>query len=304
MTELANFVAPEHLLVKAVSPPWFSWAIEDPVESYVIDVEACPIHYLKWPRPRASKPGLLLLHGGGAHANWWRFTAPFLAQDHPVAAMDLSGMGDSGVRDSYPAEIRAREMKAVLDHAGFGDDAFVISHSFGGFMTMRFGMDFGDRIAGAIIADTPVRRPEEDKNFPNKRRELTRRWYASFEEALSRFRLLPDQECANDFLVEFVARHSIEKGEGGWTWKFDPGAMTAQRWGEPFHEYLANMKCRTAFMYGEKSALIDETNLSYIREVLGPRAPIVGIPESHHHIMLDQPLAMVAAVRSLLASWL
>jgi hypothetical protein len=29
----------------------------------------------------------------------------------------------------------------------------------------------------------------------------------------------------------------------------------------------------------------------------------VEIPDSHHHIMIDQPLALVAAIRALLATW-
>jgi pimeloyl-ACP methyl ester carboxylesterase len=33
------------------------------------------------------------------------------------------------------------------------------------------------------------------------------------------------------------------------------------------------------------------------------RAPVVEIPEAHHHLILDQPLAFVAALRTLLADW-
>jgi hypothetical protein len=29
----------------------------------------------------------------------------------------------------------------------------------------------------------------------------------------------------------------------------------------------------------------------------------VVIPDSHHHIMIDQPLALVAAIRAVLAAW-
>jgi hypothetical protein len=29
----------------------------------------------------------------------------------------------------------------------------------------------------------------------------------------------------------------------------------------------------------------------------------IEIPDSHHHIMIDQPLALVAAIRALLAAW-
>jgi hypothetical protein len=29
----------------------------------------------------------------------------------------------------------------------------------------------------------------------------------------------------------------------------------------------------------------------------------IEIPDSHHHLMIDQPLALVAALRTLLAHW-
>jgi hypothetical protein len=37
--------------------------------------------------------------------------------------------------------------------------------------------------------------------------------------------------------------------------------------------------------------------------LMGPRAPVVEVPEARHHVMLDQPLAFVAALRMLLDSW-
>jgi pimeloyl-ACP methyl ester carboxylesterase len=38
--------------------------------------------------------------------------------------------------------------------------------------------------------------------------------------------------------------------------------------------------------------------------LMGPLAPIVEVPEAQHHVMLDQPLAFVAAVRMLLENWI
>jgi hypothetical protein len=36
---------------------------------------------------------------------------------------------------------------------------------------------------------------------------------------------------------------------------------------------------------------------------LGRVAPIIEVPAAGHHIMLDQPLALVATLRTLLADW-
>ena len=266
---------------------------------------ACKIHYLYWAKQDlpADAPGLLLVHGGGAHANWWRFVAPFFAQHFRVAAIDLSGMGDSGRRDSYTAALRAQEMHAVIEH-GLGAKNFVVGHSFGGFMTMRFGVDFGDSIAGAIVADTPVRAPDDPPPGRDKRIFNVVRTYPSYEEAVTRFRLLPDQTCENDFIVEFIARHSLRQVDDGWVWKFHPAAMGADRWQEPFQEHMRNMRCRTAYIHGERSALVGPKQLAYVRSLMPPVSPIVEVPQAAHHLMLDQPLAFVAAVRAILETWI
>jgi pimeloyl-ACP methyl ester carboxylesterase len=36
---------------------------------------------------------------------------------------------------------------------------------------------------------------------------------------------------------------------------------------------------------------------------LGRVAPVIEIPASAHHIMLDQPIALAAAIRTLLSDW-
>jgi hypothetical protein len=37
--------------------------------------------------------------------------------------------------------------------------------------------------------------------------------------------------------------------------------------------------------------------------ILPPDTPVIPIPDAAHHVMVDQPLALVAALRRLLASW-
>ena len=297
----------DHLAIPATAPAWFRWAISQPLQSRRVTVEGCPIHYLFWPaKPEtASERGLLFVHGGGAHAQWWSFIAPYFTRGFRVAAIDLSGMGDSGRRESYSAELRAQEMRAVIADAGLGPHPFVIGHSFGGFMTMKFAAQFGDELGGAVIVDSPIRSPEEELQRPlSPPRWANKRIYETFDAALARFRLMPPQSCDNDFIVEFIARHSLMPGEGGWTWKFDGAAMGTRRFGEPFREYLQAARCRAALIFGENSALVLRGTASYMSQLMGPLAPIVEVPEAQHHVMLDQPLAFVAALRMLLESWI
>ena len=62
--------------------------------------------------------------------------------------------------------------------------------------------------------------------------------------------------------------------------------------------------CRAALIFGEKSALVSRETASYMSSLMGPRAPVVEVPEARHHVMLDQPLGFVAALRMLLDSWM
>jgi pimeloyl-ACP methyl ester carboxylesterase len=130
------------------------------------------------------------------------------------------------------------------------------------------------------------------------------RVYESFEAALARFRLMPEQPCENPFIVEYIGRHSLKRAGEGWAWKFDSEAMGARRFGEPVREYLQAATCRAALIFGEKSALVSRKTASYMSSLMGPQAPVVGVPEARHHVMLDQPLAFVAALRMLLDGWM
>ena len=126
---------------------------------------------------------------------------------------------------------------------------------------------------------------------------------AVVELALARFRLAPEQPCENDYIVDFIARHSLKEVDGGWTWKFDPSIWTSRFSIGDTAERLRATKCRIAIMRGEMSVLMPPEVGEYMFSLLGHAAPVIEIPQARHHVMLDQPLAFVAALRALLADW-
>jgi pimeloyl-ACP methyl ester carboxylesterase len=288
---------------KVEGPAWFERAITTPAESAFVDVEGAPIHYLRW--GDRTRPGLLLVHGNGAHAYWWSYIAPFLAREYNVAAMDLSGMGDSGRRPKYAMELFVEEQLAVARHAGMfdnGEPPVIVAHSFGGFVTMLTGALHGDKLAGTVIVDSPVNPPERSHHGPPNREIRPHRIYPTLAEALARFRLAPEQPCENDYIVDFIARRSLKQVDGGWTWKFDPSIWTRFSIGDTA-DRLRSTKCRIAIMRGEMSVLMPPEVGEYMFSLLGHAAPVIEIPQARHHVMLDQPLAFVAAIRALLADW-
>lgn len=283
------------------TPEWFVRALAAPRSSHTVEVLGCAIHYLRWGQP--GKAGLVLVHGGAAHAEWWSFLAPFLTRHCDVVALDLSGHGESGWRDAYPRRTWADEIRGVIADARFVGQPILVGHSMGGLVSIVAASVFGDELAGAVIVDAPVRRPDPESqegtvgtSFKNPKT------YATAEDAIVRFRLVPDQPCANAFIVEHVARASIRAVANGFTWKFDPRVFIKFS-REKMSDYLANVRCRVAMLRGERSVVVRPETGEYMYELLGRQAPLVEIPEAHHHLILDQPLAFIAALRALLADW-
>ena len=97
-------------------PDWFWSAVETTSEKHTVEVDECDVFYQRW--GEASKPPMLLIHGMNAHCRWWDFIAPQLVDEYRIAAMDLTGMGDSDYRYAYDAETYAEEIVGVCDDAG------------------------------------------------------------------------------------------------------------------------------------------------------------------------------------------
>ncbi|MEM7255606.1 MAG: alpha/beta hydrolase, partial [Pseudomonadota bacterium] len=56
-------------------------------------------------------------------------------------------------------------------------------------------------------------------------------------------------------------------------------------------------------IYGEQSAILSHDTAHYMASLMGDASPVVAIPNAHHHVMLDEPLAFVSALRALLETW-
>ena len=268
---------------------------------FQITIANTPIHYLRW--GDRTLPGLLLIHGGAAHAEWWSFLAPLLTAHYDVIALDLSGHGESGRRDAYPRRLWADEVRDVIAHAGFPGPPVLVGHSMGGIVSIVAASVYGNELAGAVIVDSPVRRPDpESEERRGDHSGSGRKVYATLEEAIGRFRLIPAQPCENAYIIDHIARTSLRQVEGGWAWKFDPKIFLRAS-NDKMSDYLATARCRVAMFRGEHSAVVPPDISEYMYELLHRRAPLVEIPDAHHHLILDQPLAFIAALRALLADW-
>ena len=285
------------------SPSWFRAALAVPFTDEYVDVAGTRIHYLAWGEPGRS--GLVFVHGGGAHAHWWTHVAARFAGEFRVLAVDLSGHGDSGHRETYHLDRWTEEVMAVADAGGIDGPPVIVGHSMGGMVTIATAAVHGDRVAGVVICDSPVTTPDpEVQSFRLKEAFGRVRTYETLELALERFRTVPAQDGDLDYVMHHVARRSLRPAGSGWQWKFD------RRIFEQFSEsvrgvavpYLSQVRCRLALLRSERG-LVTADIAAFMYDSLGRVAPVVELPEAGHHAMLDQPLVLLTALRTLLADW-
>jgi pimeloyl-ACP methyl ester carboxylesterase len=292
-----------HLLARfgGQRPPaaaWFHEALAVTPDRTSFELDGAAIELLTW--GKLGDPGLLFLHGGGAHADWWSFIAPFFSDRFRCAALSWSGMGGSGWRDRYSIPLYGLEALRAIDVAKLDvvGPPTVIAHSFGGQTLLHLAADHGSRIRGGILVDSLVPR----RRAPRSIRSTPLRRYASHAEALARFRFVPPQSSDSLEIVDHIARGSIRELPASdtaateWSWRADHAFGDKI---EPFNpdELVERIEVPIALIYGEQSAVVSAQGVAQMEARLPRCVASAAVPHAQHHVMVDQPIALVAALR-------
>ena len=278
---------------------WWSQASEHPTTSHTVSLRGARLHYRRW--TGSQGPLLLFVHGFRGHTHWWDWIAPSFASDFDVVALDLSGMGDSEWRPVYTDECFAEDILGLVEH--LARPAIVVGHSFGGTQLLRAcALDSASsrpHIEHAIVVDSWVRVRDESPPPPSVRsREIGP--YPDFETARSRFRLNPVQPVTDETMMDHLARHSVRSRDGHWQWKFDPALQAS--WPQDAQAMLRRIDVPVDIVYGEASSVVTRDKAQACVDALARARGPVAIPQARHHMMFDQPIALVATLRALLAT--
>jgi pimeloyl-ACP methyl ester carboxylesterase len=296
--------APDSPAVLPQEPPsWFTGALAVPAEDRGVPAGGARIAYRAWGSP--GSPGVVLVHGTAAHARWWDHIAPFLAADGlRVAALSISGHGDSDHRDRYSMAQWAAEVMKVAADAGIAGQPFVIGHSLGGAIALRAAERYGGTLAGAVVIDTIIFEEFSDGQAPAEFSLTTTpfgvgRTHATREAVLARFRLVPEQPVL-PYVREHIAAWSVTvKGNGEWGWKFDQALFSKLEPSPP----ATSPGCPVAVFRAEHGLMTRPMADQLRRQAGGAAVPVTEIPAAGHHVLLDEPLSLITALRTLLANW-
>lgn len=291
-------------------PDWLATVLAVPRAQSTVTVEGCPINYFTWGNP--AHPPLLFAHGRMSHARFWTFTAPVFADQYFCIAVDSSGMGDSGHRDFYAYDTRADEFLAVLHQTGAATRRpTLVTHSYGCVIALNAIERADFEFSGLIACDPSFTHPDlwakQTPRVDGPELKRPNRAFPTIKDIKSRWRFAPEQTCQHEVLKEYIAVHAAAEDDEGWRWKFDPWVYSSKDeghndwWVRHTQNFLAT-QIPKSIIYGEESAMLDAATVDAVAALSETIVHTQGIPNAHHHLMVDEPHLVVTAIRQALTA--
>ncbi|MGZ8209528.1 MAG: alpha/beta fold hydrolase [Burkholderiales bacterium] len=269
-------------------------------ESRFVQVGKLMLHYLDY--GTEGLPPMLCIHGGAAHAHWYDFVAPGFTPDFHVRSLDLRGHGDSDWADppDYAFADYASDVAAVAEKLDLRNFVLV-GHSMGGMVSLVYAARHPGRVARLVIVDTTMHMSEATIARLREMGTRASSSYESHEELITRYRLLPaGTHSAAPDVIRHVAHHSGRKiADGDWRHKFDRGlySIFERLDGIPL---WSDVRIPAVLMKGERSKRVTDEIFAAIK-ARAPQVELAEVPDSDHHVTLDNPAGFVHAVRDFLS---
>ncbi len=253
------------------------------------------LHYLQW--NCAAPIALLLMHGNSANAWWWRgFAERMDPRRYRLIALDLRGHGDSDWARpaAYAPDDYAADAARAIAALGL-ERPIVVGHSMGGIATVAFAAGYAELARAAVAVDIAVTSTPRRNRYLARLKALPTVIYPDLATARARFRLMPDEGAiAPEALAEIAARSLKRIDDGRFTMKFDRESFFGSD-GLDTAAAIASIRMPTLLVRAELSRIM--TAEAAARAVAANLlVTLVEIPATHHHLPLERPDLLAAAV--------
>lgn len=254
------------------------------------------LHCLHW-QPRLEKTAdaktpVILLHGGGANAHWWDHLAGRMASQRQVYSLDFRGHGDSDFPQNHFVGAFNTDLEAMLSWLG-REDAILVGHSLGAAVALDHASRF-PATRGIVLVD--LARGGTPGGGRRARLALSlRRTYRTRDDAIERFRFLPESSHSDEKIREYIAERSVRlEPDGRFGYKFDPEWFSLPTRPRPD---LGKVVCPCLLIRGGESTMLSsEAATRFISQLASGR--LIEIPGAGHHVLIDQPDRLLLALEA------
>jgi pimeloyl-ACP methyl ester carboxylesterase len=160
----------------------------------------------------------------------------------------------------------------------------------GGHNVMLYAGQHSETLRAAVAIDSPASYPKDATEMLREMAERPGRRFSTLEEAIENFRTIPVDKGASPEIMAHTARYSFRQdGEGKWIHKMDRRTMLR----EPISvwEFLPKIHCPMLYVRAGTSVIEPWVPGKIISKV--PDGRVAVVPDSHHHVPLDNPAGLV-----------
>ncbi len=259
---------------------------------------AIRLHFLDW--GTASKPPLVLLHGGGLTAHTWDIVCQGLRERFHCVAPDLRGHGDSEWSSNmdYSLETLADDLEHLVNMLGF--DQFVLAGmSMGGLTSILYASRHPGRVKGLVLIDVG---PEVKSAAANH----IVRFVGTSEELDSAEGFVERAAAFNPTRHPVLLRRSVmhnvhQLPNGTWAWKYDK-----RHWGRKDFQVsearrrllwkeVSTIHCPTLVVRGANSDVFSDADAERLAAALS-QGRWVRVKGAGHSIPGDNPKGLLDAL--------
>ncbi len=237
-------------------------------------------------------PTIVLVHGLGSDANDWLRTARDLARDHRVVLVDLPGHGVTPMATPFSLEQATLVLDRALEEQAANGPVVLVGHSIGGLVAASEALHAPDRVRALVLVETALAPQSTKAEADTFMAMLDRDWEGTLHSVYLSFGR--DSVQGEELWREASQIERVKMRE--WITVAMTADLTKEAAGLPM-PVLAVLTTRS-WEPGE--------SWEHAAKALGyagvPQLKPVRMMHSGHFVMLDEPTALAAEIRSFCAT--